>query len=233
MTSTYKASTGYNVLNYNMEFIVAKIKDITGTVSGKLKAISFSHKQGRNAMWLCECECGNKEHVVRGSKITNGDVTACGCVAREKMHGMCGTRTHNVWQNMIDRTNNPKNSSYHNYGGRGIKVCNEWRDFKNFYKDMGELKAGLDIDRIDNDKGYSKENIRLVTRSENLENTRRSKWWFIDGVRYNSKAHASEELGIDARTVVDWCDGRRETEGSNKRNPRENCWSEFKYKESE
>jgi hypothetical protein len=231
--STYKGISGYNIDINILESIMNKIKDITGAVSGRLKAIKFSHKQGKNAMWVCECECGNKEHIVRGSKITRGDVKSCGCIAKENQHGMTGTRTYNVWENIIDRTTNPNNKSYKNYGGRGITVCEEWRDFRNFYKDIGELGKGLDIDRIDNDKGYSKENCRLITRSENLENTRRSKWWYIDGVKYRSKAHASEVLGIDPRQVVDWCDGRRKTAGSAARKPKKGCWSELKYKEQE
>jgi len=208
---------------------MARIKDITGQRSGRIEAVRFSHKQGKNAMWLCKCDCG-EEYITRGSKITTKAIKSCGCIAKEKQHGMCGTRTYNVWENMIDRTTNANNKSYNNYGGRGITVCEEWKNFRNFYADMGELTDGLDIDRIDNDKGYSKDNCRLITRSENLENTRRSKWWYIDGVRYESSTKAAEALGKDVSAINRMCNGYTHPYSKNWIPPKDNCYVELKYK---
>lgn len=227
--STYKGQCGYNIINNMLEQTMSRIKDITGVVSGKLKATSFSHKEGRHAMWLCECECGNKEHIVRGSKITAGDVKSCGCIAKENQHGMARTRTYKVWENMITRVTNPKHKSFKDYGERGITVCEEWRDFRNFFADIGELKEGIDIDRIDNDKGYYKENIRIVDRSANLENTRRSKWWYIDGVKYESSTKASEALGIDVSVINRMCNGYTHPHSKNWIPAKDNCWCELKY----
>ena len=87
-------------------------------------------------------------------------------------HGMAYTRTYKVWKSMVQRCTNSKDTRYHRYGGRGITVCDDWKDFRNFYRDMGDAPDGLEIDRIDNYKGYCKENCRWVTRKENLNNTK-------------------------------------------------------------
>ena len=83
---------------------------------------------------------------------------------RGSNHGMCGTRIYHIWGGMIRRCTNPNSREYFRYGGRGIKVCTRWRDFRNFYKDM---KAGysdnLTIDRINNNEGYYKANCRWST----------------------------------------------------------------------
>jgi hypothetical protein len=87
-------------------------------------------------------------------------------------HGMSRTRTYFIWKQMVARCSNPKLKDYPSYGGRGIAVSEEWRSFENFYRDMGERPPGLSIDRIDNDKGYCKENCKWATRSEQRRNRR-------------------------------------------------------------
>lgn len=82
--------------------------------------------------------------------------------------------TNKVWAGMKNRCDNPNNSRYADYGGRGISYCDDWRYFKNFLRDMGEAPEGLSLDRIDNDKGYNKQNCRWATREEQQRNTRRS-----------------------------------------------------------
>lgn len=81
---------------------------------------------------------------------------------------------YGVWENMLTRCTNPNNHGYKNYGGRGIKVCDRWKKFTNFYADMNETYVeGLQLDRIDNNnKGYSSTNCRWVTRSQNSKNRR-------------------------------------------------------------
>ncbi len=88
-------------------------------------------------------------------------------------HGMFGTPTYKSWSSMMQRCNNPNNCSYKYYGGRGIVVCERWRDFKKFYKDMKDRPIGLELDRINNNKGYNKANCRWVTRKEQMRNTNR------------------------------------------------------------
>jgi hypothetical protein len=91
---------------------------------------------------------------------------------RGSNHGHYGTRTYKIWSKMIERCNNPNHVHYKNYGGRGISVCKEWRDFRNFLQHMGVVPDGLEIDRIDNDKGYFPGNCHWVTRLENARNKR-------------------------------------------------------------
>ena len=90
-------------------------------------------------------------------------------------HKMCGTTTYQCWGDMKTRCNCPTNIQYHRYGGRGITVCPEWMDFRNFLKDMGEKPKGKTIDRIDNSKGYSKDNCRWATPMEQSQNTRKTR----------------------------------------------------------
>lgn len=83
-------------------------------------------------------------------------------------------KTCNVWNSMIQRCTNPKHKAYKDYGGRGITICEEWlNSYEDFYRDMGKKPEGLEIDRIHNDFGYSKDNCRWTTRSINMQNTRR------------------------------------------------------------
>lgn len=92
-------------------------------------------------------------------------------------HGKCGTRVYNAWASMVKRCTNENCRCYHNYGGRGITVSEAWRmSFPTFLIDMGEPPIDHDLDRIDNNAGYSKENCRWVIRQTNLRNTRRNRF---------------------------------------------------------
>lgn len=97
-------------------------------------------------------------------------------MARKQMkHGMYNTPTYRSWSSMIARCTNPMHHQWKDYGGRGIKVCEEWTIFENFFSDMGERPKGKSIDRIDNDKGYNSKNCKWSTRTEQNRNKRNSK----------------------------------------------------------
>lgn len=135
----------------------------------------------RTRMYELKCECGSIVHKPKCA-IINGNTKSCGCLNRElaikrnTKHNLRKEECSNTFYSMHRRCYNPKHSSYKNYGGRGIKVCQEWHDIKNFVKwckDNG-YKKGLQLDRINNDKDYSPSNCRFVTPKDNLRNTRRN-----------------------------------------------------------
>ena len=140
-------------------------------------------------------------------------------------HGMWRTPEYAIWSRIIQRCKNPNASSYEYYGARGITI--EWNSFEDFYKDMGPRPPGMTLDRRDNDKGYSKENCRWVTREVQQQNTRISKWWVIRGERYPSSGTAAKALGISRHRVRRLCSGR--TQKGKFVPPMPGCYTEDRY----
>ena len=123
---------------------------------------------------LYKCRCGI-EFETQMARVKNGTTQSCGCYKKERVtiHGLGSHRLYGVWNAIIQRCTNPNNKRYKDYGGRGITVCCEWMDVKNFIADMyPTYKEGLSIDRIDNDLGYSLENCRWATKEVQGSNTR-------------------------------------------------------------
>ena len=163
---------------------MAKLIDLTGQRFGRLLVVkrAGSDKQKR-AKWECQCDCGN-EAVVVSSYLINGETKSCGCLIRETIgnmnlsHGCSGTRLYGVWMHMKERCYKPSQKSYHRYGGRGITVCDEWRnDFGKFHEwamengyDENAPRGQCTIDRIDNDKGYSPDNCRWADMKTQIHN---------------------------------------------------------------
>ena len=145
-----------------------------GEKHNKLTAIRFSHRDKKsNQIWLFKCDCGN-ETIVRASEVKNGGTKACGCLPNpyKPIHKKTGSKVYVSWQSMKQRCLNKNSPSYKNWGGRGITICNRWMKFENFYEDMGERPEGTSIDRINNNKGYFKENCRWATNEEQCNNKR-------------------------------------------------------------
>ncbi|MDQ7818705.1 MAG: hypothetical protein RDU14_16890 [Melioribacteraceae bacterium] len=138
---------------------------------------AIPNKRGGRLM-ECLCECGNIK-VVALLHLGNEHTTSCGCYAKTKgiIHGLRKHPLYTVWDNMKRRCSKPKASGYKDYGGRGIKVCNEWaNDFKVFYDwaIANGWQKGLQIDRIDNDGHYEPSNCRFLTKKKNSQNQRRT-----------------------------------------------------------
>lgn len=153
------------------------LMDLTGKTFGRWFVINrVENSIYGETQWLCRCACGT-ERVVKGNPMRRGVSKSCGClsvdVARQThtKHGMHGTKEYKAWDGMIDRCTNPNNESYFNYGGRGIRVCDRWRDFVNFYADMGPSN-GLTLDRRNNDGHYEPGNCRWADWSTQMGNKR-------------------------------------------------------------
>lgn len=156
----------------------------------------------------CLCDCGN-ERILSVGHFNTGAIKSCGCHVKRHGHAKLKSREYISWSNMISRCHNKNNKRYLDYGGSGIIVCEEWRkSFKSFYNDIGNCPEGFQIDRINNNLGYFKENCRWVSAKENMANRSITKKYIIDGIKYESSADAAKKLGISNQTVVAWCTGR-------------------------
>jgi hypothetical protein len=180
--------------------------DITGMKFGKLTVLEKVKSTGQGARWLCICDCGNKT-VTQGGALRNGSSTCCGCLGDEKFtkfltkHGMSRERPYRIYQNMQNRCNNYRSKDFKNYGGRGIKVCKKWSTFEGFWEDM--KKGYLDhltLERIDNDKGYCKENCTWATKQEQSNNRCTNVWLKCFGEKL-TLTQVSVKYGICKETL--------------------------------
>ena len=143
---------------------------------GNIYPKSTSKKKRRYGKYLCYC--GNK-FVTQMDSVKSGDTSSCGCYQKFKLSELKSThkQSQNIlyptWQGMMRRCYSEKHTSYKGYGGRGIKVCDEWKFVEKFIQDMGDSYGeGFTLDRIDNNKGYSKDNCRWSSPSTQTRNTR-------------------------------------------------------------
>lgn len=177
-----------------------KTIDITGKRFGRLVAIKFSHSKGGHYFWECLCDCGNKVVIGKGN-IVGGHTKSCGCLRREIIHGMAGTKEYKIWTEMLQRCRNPNNKAYKHYGGRGITVCKKWLKFENFFTDMGKRPEGTWLERRNNDSDYKPSNCGWATPREQHRNTRANK---IIKYKGQSKCLAQwcEELNLNYKTTL-------------------------------
>lgn len=183
--------------------------DLEGQKFGRLTVISFSGKSGRMSKWLCRCDCGVNT-IAFASNLRSGAHTSCGCRRLERSiecatkHGHSrvsgASSVYRTWMAMINRCRNKRCDCYSRYGGRGITVCERWLKFEDFLEDMGERPKGMTIERIDNEKGYCKENCRWATMKEQQNNTRRNRFLVHGGERMTI-SQWSERLSIPYHTV--------------------------------
>lgn len=189
-----------------------KLIDETGNRYTRLVVLRQVGKDyEKRAVWECSCDCG-KTHRVTGKSLRSGHTKSCGCLHQEFIH--CGeartthghtaggfSREYSSWAGIKDRCLNKKNSGFKNYGARGIKVCDRWKNsFENFFKDMGECPEGRSIERINNDGDYCPENCKWATRFEQNNNTRGNHFLILNGERKTMKQW-SISTGICAKLI--------------------------------
>lgn len=180
--------------------------DLTGQTFGRLTVVKLSsRKSGKMLMWDCVCECGGNKTVIAPS-LKRGNTLSCGCIKKEVLtirntkHGFSNTRIYEIWQGMIKRCTNPNSAAYKYYGGRGIKVCDGWLNFIDFYNDTIQGYSDiLSLDRYPDTNGnYEPNNFRWATEEQQANNKTDNHL-----VTYNGKtqtiAQWAKEMEVDYR----------------------------------
>ena len=185
--------------------------DLTGQRFGRWTVIERSKSHANEAYWVCKCDCGTIR-TVRQLSLRQGVSRSCGCLQREKArkitgdrsrtHGDFGTRLYGIWAAMKRRCYNPNTKFYHDYGGRGIAVCDEWQEYIPFkeWALANGYEEGLTIDRIDVNGNYCPENCRWITQREQCYNTRKTRFVGYKGKKYTMK-DISDITGLKIRTI--------------------------------
>ncbi|MEX3713388.1 hypothetical protein ABFV99_13370 [Cytobacillus horneckiae] len=191
-----------------------KFEDLTGKKFNRLTVIRLNRVDARNRRyWDCTCECGNTK-TVRGDmlKAKNKGVTSCGCIQKEAVaesnhergtHHLSSNRLFRIWKGMIFRCNNPKSTHYHNYGGRGITVCDKWRNSVDSFIEWANRNGYEDyltIERKDVNGNYCPENCEWITPKEQNFNKTNTVLVEINGVSKTIPEWA-EETGINKFTL--------------------------------
>lgn len=184
--------------------------NLVGCIFGRWTVADYHGSSGQGAMWNCVCDCGTRKPV-HASSLTTGRSLSCGCWQRESLalskaqhgHNRRSTGqspTYKSWRNMLKRCNDPKQTGYKNYGGKGIKVCEAWKSFDAFLADMGERPEGKTLDRIDGNGDYTKENCRWMDMREQANNRSNNHLLTHDGETH-TVAEWARILGIPDGTI--------------------------------
>ena len=206
--------------NEKGQFVKGRMhSDLIGQRYGRLTVIERDlSRESRRAYWLCRCDCGNYKSI-RGDGL--GRVQSCGCLKKEQDIKNLGiknnhNKTHHpafsIWNAMMNRCNNPNQRAYSDYGGRGIIVCDEWKDVTTFceWMDDNGFKKGLSIERIDVNGNYCPDNCELIPKSHQTWNTRKTTYIQIGGDKI-PLAKTARKLGLNPCLVWHrWKSGERE-----------------------
>jgi hypothetical protein len=188
-------------------------RDLTGLRFGMLTVERRSHTDGKKWYWQYRCDCG-KACIKNGSDVSKdikkGRTPNCGCMTKQLIgraqitHGMSKTDVYAVYRSMIDRCRLPSHQAWANYGGRGITVCERWQQgFENFWADMAAgYRKGLELERVDNSKGYSPQNCTWVSCKRQANNKRTNVSLRMDSGEVLNVSQAAELHGIGLTTLL-------------------------------
>lgn len=163
-----------------------------------------SERRNGHVVSIWKCDCGNTR-AIADYVVKIGRAKSCGCL--KTRHGMATERPaeYGVWMGMNNRCNSPTSESADRYFFRGISVCERWRDFGNFYADMGRRPSSkYSLGRINNDLGYSPDNCRWETQRQQSVNQERSRYFHIRGELFESSADAAKWFGVHPSTIFYW-----------------------------
>lgn len=190
------------------------MKNYIGNKYNRWTILQFSHIKNRRYYYKCKCDCGNT-NIIDISSVVNGRSKSCGCYKREvdaekgrKMltkHNLSNTKIWKKWVSIINRCYDKNQDNYYLYGGRGIKVCDEWKsNFVKFYNwaISNGYKDGLTIDRIDVNGNYEPNNCRFITMQEQHYNKRDTIYIFNNGVKYTIN-DLYKTYGVDKKKIRD------------------------------
>lgn len=186
--------------------------DLTGKRFGRWTVIGFGDMEGRSAtqqsVWRCRCDCGVEKGAVLYGSLVKGVSQSCGCLRKERLSresskgrlSVTMKREYIAWLSMKTRCYNVSHPTYAGYGARGITVCDEWRySFEAFLKDVGPRPDGdYSLERLDNAKGYTKENCVWASRLQQNRNKHRIKF-----LEWNGMSMTLTE--ICRRENIDYC----------------------------
>lgn len=192
---------------------MSKLIDLTGNRYGRLIVVGRAEDRiqsnGRHRVfWKCHCDCG-KDIEVLGDNLKQGRTTSCGCYSAELIsklrstHRETKTKLYGVWCAIKTRCYNPHSTYYNRYGGRGVYMCDEWKNDFTAFRDWAHKNGyneGLSIDRIDNDRGYFPDNCRWVDAKTQANNRSSNRVLTLDGVSHNVTEWA-RMLDINPKTL--------------------------------
>jgi len=191
---------------------MSALNDLTGRRFDRLAVTArVAGPSNRRSYWDCVCDCGNTVHAALGSNLAKGHTRSCGCIklemlkARSTTHGHATrrrlTREYQAWRSARNRCNWPKSRMWHAYGGRGIRMCDEWQnDFTEFFAHLGPCPDGYELERKDTNGHYEPGNVTWIPGRLQNRNQRHNRLLTFRG-KTQCAASWAEELGLDPKTL--------------------------------
>lgn len=180
---------------------LSRTHNLIGQKFGRLTVIGLDDRGTRKTYWVCQCDCGRMKSA-RSDGLLCGAIKSCGCMKKEQdrinltsnhSHKQSGKRIYHIWQGIKGRCYNSNDTRYHRYGGRGISMCDDWKNsFQNFYDwaMSSGYEENLTIDRIDNDGNYCPSNCRWATIKEQCD---------------NRSTTIKITIGNVTKSLIEWC----------------------------